>query len=157
MNNENINLHLAAENELVTSRIFDAARETVFKMWSDPQNLSQWWGPKDFKNTIHQFEFRTGGVWISTFHGPDGTDYENKNIFVEIINNELIVLDHFTGHKFRITASFEDYKGKTKLMWNMKFESTEEFEKVKNLVAEANEQNLNRLESLLKNNESKNN
>ena len=151
MKNENINSSFANENEIVTSRIIDASRETVFKMFKDPQSLALWWGPKDFKNTFHQFEFKPGGIWDSTFHGPDGTDYENKNIFVEIIDNELIIFDHVSGHKFRITFAFEDCKGKTKLTWNMKFESAEEFEKVKEFVAVANEQNLDRLETLLKN------
>lgn len=145
----------AAGKELSTTRILKAPRELVFKMWEDPKYLAQWWGPKDFKNTIHQFEFKPGGVWSSTMHAPDGTDYENKNIFVEIIKNELIILDHFTGHKFRITASLEDLKGKTKITWKMVFESAEEYEKVKSIVTEANEQNLDRLEALLNNNENK--
>lgn len=151
MNDENINSHMTTQNEIITTRIFESDKETVFKMWSDSQYLALWWGPKDFKNTFHQFEFKPGGVWSSTFHSPDGTDYENKNVFVEIIKNELIVFDHFTGHNFRITAVFEDKKGKTKLTWKMVFESAEEYEKVKSIVAEANEQNFDRLESLLKN------
>jgi uncharacterized protein YndB with AHSA1/START domain len=149
MDDQNIKRQFETENELITSRVFDAERENVFKMWEDPHYLAQWWGPKDFKNTFHQFEFKSGGIWSYTMHSPDGTDYENKNIFVEIIDNEIIIFDHVSGHKFRITFAFEDYKGKTKLTWNMKFESTEEFEKVKNFVAEANEQNLDRLEMLL--------
>lgn len=157
MNHENINSHYAAENEIVTTRIFDADKGTVFKMWSDAESLAQWWGPKDFKNSFHQFEFKSGGIWSSTFHGPDGTDYENKNVFVKIIKNKLIVFDHFTGHNFRITAVFENIKGKTKLTWKMVFESAEEYEKVKSIVAEANEQNLDRLESLLKSKLNKNN
>lgn len=151
MNAENINSPFVKENVIITTRIFDADKKNVFKMWSDPKNLSQWWGPKDFKNSFHQFEFKPGGIWNSTFHGPDGTDYENKNVFVKIIKNELIVFDHFTGHKFRITALFENLKGKAKLTWKMVFESAEEYEKVKTIVAEANEQNFDRLESLLKN------
>lgn len=156
MNAENINSSFVIENKIITTRIFNADKVTVFKMWSDPLNLAQWWGPKDFKNTFHQFEFKPGGIWSSTFNGPDGTDYENKNVFAEIIENELIVFDHFTGHNFRITAMFEDQNGKTKLTWKMVFESAEEFEKVKNFVAEANEQNLDRLELLLKNKVNKN-
>ena len=151
MKHENMNSHSATENEIITTRIFDADKESVFKMWSDAESLALWWGPKDFKNSFHQFEFKTGGIWSSTFHGPDGTDYENKNVFVEIIKNELIVFDHFTGHNFRITAVFQDLKGKTKLTWKMVFESVDEFEKVKAIVAVANEQNLDRLELLLKN------
>ncbi|KAB2839625.1 MAG: hypothetical protein F9K45_09895, partial [Melioribacteraceae bacterium] len=74
MNAENINSSFVIENKIITTRIFNADKVTVFKMWSDPLNLAQWWGPKDFKNTFHQFEFKPGGIWSSTFNGPDGTD-----------------------------------------------------------------------------------
>ena len=62
-------------------------------------------------------------------------NYNNLRIRLDNpINNELIIFDHVSGHKFRITFAFEDCKGKTKLTWNMKFESAEEFEKVKEKI-----------------------
>ena len=44
------------ERELVLTRIFDAPRELVFRMWTDPKHLARWWGPKDFTNPVCEVE-----------------------------------------------------------------------------------------------------
>src|SRR4051812_20636889 len=94
----------AAEREISMTRIFDAPRELVFKAWSDPEHLAQWWGPKDFTNTFHEFDWQPGGVWRFTMHGPDGVDYKNRIIFVEIVKPERLVYSHVTGPKYQGTA-----------------------------------------------------
>ncbi len=48
----------AMENELVTSREFQAPRELVFEAWANPEHLARWWGPKGFTNTFKSFDFR---------------------------------------------------------------------------------------------------
>jgi len=62
------------------SRVFDAPRERVFRAWTDPEHLKQWWGPKGFTNTFHEFGMRPGGHWRFVMHGPDGVDYKNHSI-----------------------------------------------------------------------------
>ena len=50
------------------SRVFDAPRERVFRAWTDPEHLKQWWGPKGFTNTFHEFDMRPGGHWRFVMH-----------------------------------------------------------------------------------------
>ncbi|MGB5026600.1 MAG: SRPBCC domain-containing protein, partial [Saprospiraceae bacterium] len=57
--------------EIVSSRIFSAHRELVFRAWSEPNHLKNWWGPAGFTNTFNEFDFRVGGKWRFIMHGPD--------------------------------------------------------------------------------------
>src|SRR4051794_12623895 len=91
-----------SDREIVATRVFDAPRELVFKAWTDPEHLAQWWGPTGFTNTFHEFDLRPGGVWRFVMHGPDGVDYKNENVFVEIVKPERIVFDHVSGPKFQV-------------------------------------------------------
>ena len=136
--------------DIVTTRTMNAPRECVFRAWSDPALLAQWWRPKGFTNTFHTFEFRPGGAWKFTMHGPDGTDYHNESEFVEMRAPERIVFDHLRPmHRFRVTAKFEDAGGKTAVTFRMTFDTAEECERVEGFVAEANEQNFDKLEAVL--------
>lgn len=137
--------HTAAPSEIVSTRVFDAPRELVFRAWTDPAHLSQWWGPKGFTNTFEEFDPRPGGHWRFVMHGPDGRDYPNHSIFREIAPPERIVFDHLSGHRFRVTATFEDLGGKTRLTWRMLFETTPEFEAARPHVILGNQQNLDKL------------
>ena len=49
------------------------------------------WGPKGFTNTIHEMDVRPGGVWRFVMHGPDGVDYQNKIVYIEIVKPERLV------------------------------------------------------------------
>ncbi|MNR62863.1 hypothetical protein D3C85_1849960 [compost metagenome] len=62
---------------------------------------------------------------------------------------ERIVLDHLPLPEFRVTATFEALEGRTRLTFRQRFKSTEEFERIKAFCANANEQNLDRLEAVL--------
>ena len=57
--------------EILQSRLIAAPRSAVWAAWTDPLQLGQWWGPKGFSVTTRVFEFRPGGHWIFTMHGPD--------------------------------------------------------------------------------------
>ncbi|MBE1443779.1 SRPBCC family protein [Paenibacillus sp. OAS669] len=140
---------LAGKNELITSRVFDVPPEHVFRAWTTPELLARWWGPEGFTNTFHEWDPRPGGDWKFTMHGPNGIDYPNYNVFVEIVPAERIVLDHLSGHEFRITATFEDLGERTRLTFRQHFKVTEEFEEAKSYCKEANEQNLDRLGKVL--------
>ncbi len=138
-----------SDREILSSRIFNAPVELVWKAWTDPDHLKEWWGPNGFTNTFHEFDLRPGGVWNFIMHGPDGTDYKNKSVFVEIVKPERIVFDHVTGPHFRATITFEDLDGKTKVVWQMLFNTAAEFDKVKGFAVEGNRQNLDKLETHL--------
>ncbi|MGC5324215.1 SRPBCC family protein [Brevibacillus sp. SYSU BS000544] len=132
--------------ESVHKRIINAPREIVFSAWTSPELLAQWWGPKGFTNTFHEFELKPGGNWKLTMHGPNGVDYPNECVFDEISFPERFVLTHIGPvHRFQITAIFDDLHGKTGLTFRQCFETVEELERVKEIVVPANEENLDRL------------
>ncbi|EGL15628.1 MULTISPECIES: SRPBCC family protein [unclassified Paenibacillus] len=137
------------ENELVTTREFDVPRELVFRAWTTPELLARWWGPKGFTNTFHECDIRPGGTWTLIMHGPDGTDYPNHSVFVEVVAPERVVLDHLSGHEFRLTGTFEDLDGRTKVTFRQRFKLKEDFEQAKPYCVEANEQNLDRMGEVL--------
>jgi uncharacterized protein YndB with AHSA1/START domain len=140
-----------ADRELVTSRLLNAPRELVFRAFTEADHLARWWGPKGFTNTFHEFDPRLGGVWRFVMHGPNGKDYQNKSIFTEIESPSRIVLQHVSGPLFQLSLSLGEEEGKTRLTWSMLFETAEECAKVKTYAGDANEQNLDRLETELRN------
>jgi uncharacterized protein YndB with AHSA1/START domain len=70
--------------EIVIARTFAAPRELVWQAWTDPKHVGRWWGPAGFTTTTHAMDFRPGGSWQYTMHGPDGRDYGNRIDYVEI-------------------------------------------------------------------------
>lgn len=118
--------------DIVGSRLFDAPRALVWKAWSDPQHIAQWWGPIGFTNTIEQFDFRPGGEWRFVMHGPDGADYRNHIIYREIVEPERIAYSHVSGPLFEAVATFDEEDGGTRVTVRMTFESAE----LRNRVAE---------------------
>src|SRR5271170_4852569 len=116
------------DREIVITRVFDAPRELVFDMWTDPKHIAQWWGPNGFTTTIHQMDVRPGGVWRLTMHGPDGRDYKNKIVFLEVARPERLVYKHdpekgIEPMSFQTTVTFADRGDKTALTMRMLFPS----------------------------------
>jgi uncharacterized protein YndB with AHSA1/START domain len=142
----------AADRESVHSRVLNASREQVVQAFREPTHFAQWWGPKGFRNTIHSFDFRQGGRLRLTLQGPDGADYENEYVLEEIVEPERIVISHpDPGHYFQLFITLaEEGENKTRLSWRQRFDTREHFERVKSFVAEANEENLDRLAAELK-------
>ncbi|MFD2639816.1 SRPBCC family protein [Piscibacillus salipiscarius] len=135
---------------IVNTRIFNTSREQIFNAFSNPEHLALWWGPKNFTNTFYEFDLQPGRIWHFIMHSPDGIDYENKSVFEEIVKPERIVLRHLEpNHEFLLTITLSELNGKTELTWHMLFDSASECNKVREFVVEANEQNLDRLETQL--------
>jgi uncharacterized protein YndB with AHSA1/START domain len=83
-----------SNREVVFSRVLDAPRALVWKVWSDVIHLHQWWGPDGFTTTTYEFDFSPNGVWRFVMHGPDGTDYPTRIVFREIVEPSLIVYEN---------------------------------------------------------------
>lgn len=140
-----------ADRKIVTTRIFNAPREIVFSAWTNPELLKRWWGPKGFTNSFYEFDLRPGGNWKFTMHGPDGGNYQNESVFVEINEPEKIILNHVSNPHFQLTACFEEAgQGKTKLIFEQLFETVELYNKVKIFAVDANEENMDRLQDVIK-------
>ena len=115
---------------IAASRLFDAPRDLVFELWSDPKHLANWWGPRGFTITTEKFEFKPGGAWRFVMHGPDGRDYQNQIIYREIARPDHIAYSHVSGPNFEAIATFVERSGKTEVTMQMTFESAELRDKI---------------------------
>ena len=86
---------------LKVERLFDAPRELVWKAWSDPAHLTQWWGPKGYTGHSVKVDFRVGGTWLACMRSPEGQDIWATGVYREIVQPERIVA----------TDSFADENG----------------------------------------------
>ncbi|MBB5339437.1 SRPBCC family protein [Tunturiibacter gelidoferens] len=121
----------AAEREIVLSRVFDAPRQMVWDAWTDPKQVALWWGPKGLTTTIEEMDVRPGGVWKQVLHGPDGTDYPNESVFLEVVQNERLVYSLTGGKKggpvvqMEKATTFEEEAGGTRVTMRLTFASAE--------------------------------
>ena len=76
---------------MVVTRVFDAPRELVWKAWTDPEYVMQWWGPKGFTAPVCQMDFRVGGKLLCCMKAPDGQEFWNAGEYHEIVLHEKIV------------------------------------------------------------------
>jgi uncharacterized protein YndB with AHSA1/START domain len=134
---------------LSTERLLPANPRNIFAAFENPEYLAQWWGPSAFTNTFQQFEFKPGGRWVFVMHGPNGADYANESVFREIQPDRRIVIEHVVKPWYRLTVTLTARGDQTHLAWDQEFESPEVAERMRRLSKTANEQNLDRLESLL--------
>ncbi len=124
--------------DLTITRIFDAPRELVWKAWTDPEQIKQWFGPKTFTTPVCKVDLRVGGGFLLSMRSPEGRDYWVKGVYREIIPAErLIYMDYFsdtegnivspTTHglsadfpsELLITVTFTEHEGGTKMAVRM--------------------------------------
>ena len=121
---------VAAKGEptIVITRLLAAPRKLVWKAWTDPQHIAQWWGPNGFTTTVHSMDVKPGGQWRYVMHGPDGTEYPTKVVYHEVVEPERLVYD-LSGEgegdktKFRATVTFVEHNGKTHVTMANRFPS----------------------------------
>jgi uncharacterized protein YndB with AHSA1/START domain len=78
-------------DRMVVTRVFDAPRESVWKAWTDPKYVMQWWGPKGFTAPVCRMDFRVGGKSLCCMKAPDGQEFWNAIEYREIVRHEKIV------------------------------------------------------------------
>lgn len=77
--------------DLVLERVIDAPPEKVFRAYTDPAILSQWFAPKPWSISDMVLEPRPGGRFNFTMHGPEGEVFPNAGIYLEIVENRRII------------------------------------------------------------------
>ena len=115
--------NIAPIRELTLTRVFDAPRQLVFKMWTDPVHLARWWGPKLFTSTVRTWDARAGGKIDLTMNMADGSGHPMGGAFREVVAPERLVFTSTAledeagnaGLENLNTVTFEDYNGKTKV------------------------------------------
>src|SRR4029077_2698207 len=110
------------DRELVITRIIDAPPEAVFRAWTEPKLLKQWFAPRPWTTPRVAMDVRTGGSSLIVMRSPEGKEQPCPGVFLEVIPNEKIVFtDAYTsawvpsGKPFMTgIVTFENVRGKTR-------------------------------------------
>ncbi len=87
----------ADARELVITRLIDAPREKVYQAWTTPALLVQWFTPKPWQTVSAELDVRPGGASLIVMRGPDGTEFPNRGVYLEVVPNEkLVFTDAYT-------------------------------------------------------------
>lgn len=85
------------EKDLVLDRVLNAPREVLWRCWTDPKLLEQWFCPKPWYITDPVLDLRPGGEFSSVMHGPEGEEFPNTGVVLEVVEHEkLVFTDAFT-------------------------------------------------------------
>ena len=103
---------LPSDTEIEVTREFDAPRDVVYKVMTDPKLIPQWWGPRSDAITVDKMEVRPGGKWRFVAKQPDGSTYAFRGEYREIIPAEKIVqtfeFEPMAGHISVETGTLTD-------------------------------------------------
>jgi uncharacterized protein YndB with AHSA1/START domain len=150
----------APERTIVVTRVFDAPREMVFKAWTDPKQVAQWFPPKDFTAPVCELDPRPGGVFRIVMKGPEGEpfnggEFPGEGVFTEVVANERLAFT-FAGENdlpppLLMTVLFEDQgNGKTKVTVQQTARTVAEYEALRKTGAEEGlGQSFDKLDELL--------
>ena len=123
----------SADREVVVTRVLDAPRALVWRVWTEPAHVAAWWGPTGCTSTDCEIDLRVGGAFRLTMRGPDGAVHPCSGIFREIVPPERIVYEGEAGERDPcgaglpsravVTVTFEDDGGRTRLTVHTRFET----------------------------------
>jgi uncharacterized protein YndB with AHSA1/START domain len=110
------------DRELVLTRLIDAPREKLFRAWTDPELLRQWFAPLPYTTPTAELDVRPGGSSLIVMRAPDGTDMPLNGVYLEVIRNERLVFTNAYTEAWApadkpfmtVIVTFEDEGGKTR-------------------------------------------
>ncbi len=111
-----------ADRELVLTRLIDAPREKLFRAWTEPALLMQWFAPRPWTTPRAELDVRPGGATLVVMRGPDGNEFPNRGVYLDVVANQrLVFTDAYTvawepaSKPFMtVILTFEDEAGKTR-------------------------------------------
>src|SRR5690606_1191335 len=114
--------------ELLIQRTFEAPRELVFRMWTEPKHLERWCCPTGFSIPFSEGDIREGGRFRTCMRSPQGEEHWLTGTYKEIKQPERIVFTHAwqdpqgnAQHETLVTVELEDDGGKTRLTLHQAF------------------------------------
>lgn len=124
----------ACGSEIVITRIFDAPQELAWRVWTEPDFVMQWWGPKGFTCPSCRIDLRVGGTYLLCMRSPEGRDFWSTGVYKEIGKpGRIVCTDSFADEKgnvvpatyygmspdipreMLVTVTFEVQSGRTRL------------------------------------------
>ena len=150
----------SCQREIHMTRSFDASREWVWAMWTQAEQLQQWWGPAGWTLPVCELDFRVGGVWFYCMAGPDDMRSCGRTTYLEIdAPRRLAHTDEFvdgagnllgTFPAAHIIVEFIKDKGRTTVRSIDRYDTQEQRDAIVEIGAETGmDQTLDRLESYL--------
>ncbi|HBK06152.1 MAG TPA: polyketide cyclase [Acetobacteraceae bacterium] len=111
-----------SDRELVLTRLIDAPREKLYRAWTDPALLRQWFAPSPYSTPHAELDVRPGGATLVVMQGPDGTQMPNRGVYLDVVPNErLVFTDAFVAAWepspkpfMTVILTFEDEGSKTR-------------------------------------------
>lgn len=118
----NVEATTIEERELVLTRLIDAPRENVYRCWTESELLKKWFTPDPWTTPFAELDVRPGGSNYIVMADPDGNEFPNRGVYLEVVENErLVITDAFVkawepSEKpfMTVILTFEDEDGKTR-------------------------------------------
>jgi uncharacterized protein YndB with AHSA1/START domain len=112
----------ASDRELELTRIIAAPREKLFRAWTEPELIKQWFAPLPYTTPHAETDVRPGGASLIVMRGPDGNEFPNRGVYLEVVKNERLVFTDAYVKAWELSEkpfmtvilTFEDQGGKTK-------------------------------------------
>jgi uncharacterized protein YndB with AHSA1/START domain len=133
LGNERTTAYADGQN-LVIERVFDAPRDLVWKVLTDPERVTNWWGPRGYTTTVVEMDVRPGGRWRWINHTTGGEDAPFKGEYLEvdpprrIVQTQIFDVPGFDDRPAISTMELEDLGGRTKLTARSRFPSVEDLQ-----------------------------
>src|SRR5258706_15861098 len=111
-----------ADRELVLTRVIAAPRAKLFRAWTEPDLMKQWFTPRPWTTPVIEVDVRPGGASLVVMRGPDGNEVPHRGVYLDVVENQrLVFTDAYTtawepsGKPFMTAIiTFEDEGGKTR-------------------------------------------
>src|SRR6266850_7367914 len=85
------------DRELVLTRVIDVPRHKLFRCWTEPELLKQWFAPKPYTTPVARIDVRPGGASYIVMRDPQGNDLPNPGVVI-------LTFEDLGGGKTRYTA-----------------------------------------------------
>ena len=122
---------LPSDREIAGSRVLDAPPDLVYNAYTNPDAISQWWGPSRYTTTVEKLDARPGGAWRFIQRADDGGEHIFSGVFREVIPSRRLVFtfnyEAVPGHEAVETVTLEPVEGgKTRVTDIMLFANRED-------------------------------
>jgi len=129
------------KQELTTTYFFHAPASLVFKAYTDPKLIPQWWGPRDLTTRIEKLEVKKGGIWRYIQHDAAGKEYAFNGVYHEVTAPKRLVhtfeWEGMPGHILLSTVTLQEQNGMTKVIEQSVFQSVEDRDGMYNMGMES--------------------
>jgi len=142
------------KQEIIGTTIFDAPRKLVFKTYTDPDHLPEWWGLKNLTTIVDKMDLKPGGIWRFVQRDANGNEFAFHGVYHEIREPERVIFtfefEGMPGHVSLETVTFEEFDGKTKVTAKSVFQTVEDRDGIVNTGSEKGAtESMDRLAGLL--------